>query len=513
MGTYPLVILKIAKGSVALTHIYSEYLSKINLSKTELRYTFLEHWPDKEAHMEFFGREQELSEMERAFASEKFEAVLLYGRRRVGKTELIRQALEEADGSLIISCECKRASFAVNLRHLSARIASALKLPADYVFPSFDALLDAVFDAASRQKVVFVIDEFSFLLREDPSVDSSLAIAIDAHRHDSLLKIVLSGSYVDLMEHLVDAASPLYGRFTHIIHLMPFDYFTAARFYPNYIPADKVLMYATMGGVPYFNSLIDPDKPAIDNVIELIVRKDSILEHEVSEMLLAETNKIAGLNTIIELVGSDVRKYSDIMGRVSQDKRVNPSYALARLQGMGILRKVEPINAKGNKKRTFYAFGDNLVHFYYRYVFRYLAERNIMAPRDFFSEFVQHDLDAVYLPKKFEELAAQGIARMSRLHRIEPLVYEVGTYSFDDARARVNRQFDVVTRDAEGYTSYECKFTNAPIDSRVAAEEERQVRDLDIDFYRLGFISKSGFAGDVDPNRYVLVALDDLYAE
>ncbi|MBQ9000618.1 MAG: ATP-binding protein [Eggerthellaceae bacterium] len=461
--------------------------------------------------MDFFGRDSELAELGSALAGDKFEAVLIYGRRRVGKTELIRRAVADADDALVISCECKRASAAVNLRHLSARVASALGLPADYTFATFDALLEAVFRAATSQRVVFVIDEFSFLLREDPATDSSLAIAIDAHRHDALLKLVLSGSYVDLMERLVDADSPLYGRFTRIIHLRPFGYYTASMFYPDYSPADKVLMYAAFGGVPYFNSLVDPGRSAIDNVLDLIIRKDSILEHEISEMLLNETNKIAGLNDIVELVGNGVVKYSDIVARASQGKQARPAYALGRLLDMGILRKVEPINAKGNKKRTFYAFGDNLVHFYYRYVFSYLAERNIMNVSDFFVEFVENDLREKYLPMKFEEIAAEGVARLSALHRIEPPIYEVGTYSFDDPRAKVNRQFDVVTRDRDGYTSYECKFTNAPVGRAVVKEEEEQVRGLDIGFYRLGFIAKSGFADNIEAGEHVLLTLGDLY--
>ena len=108
--------------------------------------------------MKFFGRDQERSEIEGALASDKFEAVLLYGRRRVGKTELIRRSIAEAQDALVIACECKRASFSVNLRHLSAYVSAALGLPADYAFPSFDALLEAVFDAAASRRVVFVID-------------------------------------------------------------------------------------------------------------------------------------------------------------------------------------------------------------------------------------------------------------------------------------------------------------------------------------------------------------------
>jgi len=462
--------------------------------------------------MEFFGREQELEEFRSAFASERFEALLVYGRRRVGKTELIRKAVGHADDALVISCECKHASAGTNLRLISAKVAVALGFPADYVFVSFDALLEQVFLAAADKKVIFVIDEFSFLLKEDPATDPALSIAIDAHRHHSHLKLVLCGSYVDLMAGLVDAASPLYGRFTRIMKLQPFDYYTASLFYPNYSPSDKLLMYAALGGIPYFNSLADADAPALQNILDLVIRKDSILEHEVSEMLLAETNKVAGFNTVIELLGGGITRYSKIASRLAQDGQARPAYILSRLVDMGVLRKIEPINAKGNAKRTFYAFADNLIHFYYRYVFRYISERNTMTSADFFNEFIRDDLEGVYLPLKFEEVSAEAIARLSRLHRIKPTVYEVGTYSFDDVKSKINRRFDVVTRDRNGYVSYECKFTNTPIGRHVVEEEERQVHDLDVEFYRLGFVSKSGFCDDIDRQRYTLLTLEELYA-
>ena len=460
--------------------------------------------------MDFFGREAELSEICAALKSTKPEAVLVYGRRRVGKTELIRKALEGA-GGLVISIEFKRASTRTNLELASSKVAAALGLPADYVFPTFDALFDHVAAASQGKRLTLVLDEFSFLLQEERSVDSALSMAIDAYKASSQLKLIVSGSHVGLMQDLIDANAPLYGRFTRIIKVEPFDYYTSSMFYESYSPQDKILMYAVFGGVPFFNSLIDPERSALDNVINLVVKKDSLLEHEVAEMILAQTSKVAGLNTVISLLGSGVCKYSDLVARLSQDKSVNPAYSLNKLQDMGIIRKKAPINDPKNKKRTIYEFADNLLHFYYRYVFRYQAERNVMDPTDFFEELVRDDFEHFYLPKKFEGVAAEGIARLSRLHRIQPVILDVGAYTFDDAKTRTNRQFDVVTRDARGYTSYECKYTDAPVGMGVIAEEEAQTADLDIDFYRLGFVSKSGFAPDVPADSYVLVSAKDLY--
>ncbi len=94
---------------------------------------------------------------------------------------------------------------------------------------------------------------------------------------------------------------------------------------------------------------------------------------------------------------------------------------------------------------------------------------------------------------------------------MKDVILDIGTYSFDDAKKKMNREFDVVTFDKNGYISYECKYTNEMISKKVIQEEEEQVQNLDIKFYKLGFISKSGFSSDVDKQKYNCFTLDDFY--
>ncbi len=457
----------------------------------------------------FIGRKEEVQEIRSALKSDKAETILIYGRRRVGKSEIIRQSL--LDCALpTLYFECKKTSSLSNLENLVRVFSDTFSLT-NLSFKNFDDFFDYVFKYSTQRKFVLVIDEFSFLLENDFSIESSLAIAIDRYKNESMLKLILSGSYVTLMTKMIEFNSHCYGRFNHILSIKPFDYFLSSFFYPDYSHEDKIKMYSVFGGIPYFNSLIDPQKSADENIIDLIVRQDSILEHEINEMILSETNKIELLNDLISIIGSGTAKYKDIVSRMNQYNNSRPDYLINKLIEMNILKKVTPINQKNNPKRMSLVFDDNLIHFYYRYLFSNPYSINRRDRNFFFQNFIKKDLEASFIPHKFESISREFLLKRNFANKMKDVILDIGTYSFDDAKKKINRDFDVVTLDKNGYISYECKYTNEMITNKVIQEEEEQVQNLDIKFYKLGFISKSGFSSDVDKQKYNCFTLDDFY--
>ena len=458
----------------------------------------------------FIGREREIEELKGAYASDRFESILIYGRRRVGKSEIIKESLKD-EKECIIHFECSRTSIGENLKELTMLTTERLSLP-DITFQSFFAYLSFVFQKARERKIILVLDEFSFLLEKDMNIESDLARAIDLYKNDSQLKIVLCGSYVNLMEKLLEATSHSFGRFTHVLCIRPFDYYDSAKFYANFTKEEKVIAYSVFGGIAYFNSLIDPRKSVYENIYDLILRKDSLLEMELSYMILAETNKISNLNLLIKSIADGYNKYADIVAVLKQSIGYRPEYLLKKLIDMDIIETVVPINDKNNRKRTFYEFKDNLMDFYYRFVFgsRYSFLRD--NPALFFEKTVKDTFFEKYLPSKFEKISKEFLIRKNLLGEIDPPFMDIGTYSFNDKAKKINRQFDLVTWDEKGYVSYECKYKNALINKAVIEEETRQTTSLeDIAFYKLGFISKSGFADDIDKKKYNCFSLDEFY--
>ena len=457
----------------------------------------------------FVGRETELQELTDKLTDGEFEAILLYGKRRTGKTELIRRAAEHFDG-MFLYYECKRSLFSDNLDGLNELLKRMFG--EDCSFQSFREMMQFVLEQSGRTSILFVLDELPFLITGNNVVISDIRELIDEYRRKTACKIVFTGSDTDIMKSLIEENSDTQNNFTGIIELKPFDYYDAAKFYPDYRDEDKILMYSVFGGVAYYNSLIDPSLTPMENIKMLLLMPNSILQLEIEHTISSETNKTSMLNSLIEIICSGSTKYSDITGKLTAKNHspVNIDYLLKKLVDMGIIEKRAPINDSGNRKKHSYCFSDNLMHFYYRYIFRNI--NSFIETEDYYNEFIKEDLEARYLPLKFEEISREFLIRAGRKRIITPITNEVGIYSYDDRKKGVHREFHAVSRDSNGYTSYKCIYSDKPVSLPDIREEESQIQDCGIDFYRLGCISRSGFVPEISKDKYSLISLPEFYS-
>ena len=458
----------------------------------------------------FIGREKELKEITESLNKHEFQGVFVYGRRRIGKTELISQGIKDVNYR-VLSFEFRKTTIYRNLLLFTDSVKDFFNEP--YLsFDSFDSILDYLFLKSTKEEYVLVLDEFSFLLSEDFSIESSLAVYIDKYKSKSKLHLFISGSYIGLMERMISKESHSYGRFNHIISLKPFDYYSSSLFYPNYSDEDKIMLYSVFGGIPYFNSLIDTSKSAIENICELVIKSDSICEREITETVMTETTKAPLLNELLLIVIKGKRKYTDIASDFASQGKGRPDYFIEKLLDMGFIKKQIPINEKANKKKTYYSLSDNLIDFYYRYLF---TARNMELRKEsefYYQNFIKEDFIYKYLPKKFEDISKEFLLRINFLGKIKPPFFDIGEYYYDNQKAGINRQIDIVTADNNGYIAYECKYTNDVVDSNDINEEIYQTSSLpNILFYKLGFISKNGFSSEVNRDKYNLFSLDDFY--
>lgn len=175
--------------------------------------------------------------------------------------------------------------------------------------------------------------------------------------------------------------------------------------------------------------------------------------------------------------------------------------------------KVAPINDERNKKLTYYDFEDNLLRFYFRYIFPNTPSLSFMGKDVFFHETIEPDFLKYYLPKTFEKVGKEFLIRKNKIGEIHPPFFKIGTYSFNDSKAKKNLQFDVVTQDKNGFISYECKYTKDPIGMAEIREEGKQTSSSPMPFYELGFISKNGFTPEAKAKAKIAYILDDFYDE
>ncbi len=460
--------------------------------------------------MEFIGRQEEQSRLLKEFAKEAQNVTLVYGRRRVGKSELILHCLRQLDCKTLYY-ECRQTAEGMNVRGLAEVAAEAFGIPR----PSFDGIdeaLDFIFSKAVEEKIVFVIDEYPYLRNVVKGMDSILQALVDKYRDSSKLSLVLCGSYIEVMKSLLERENPLYGRVDLKINLKPMDYLDSAKFYPSFSNEDKVRLYSVFGGIPYYNRLIDQEASVRENLIELLLRPDARLEDEISSFLLGEISKMVNANEVFCALADGHTRYKDILSQSHVSSGGTLVNVLDKLVGMQLVQKQPPINDLANKKKTSYVIADSLSAFYYRYVFRYASQRSVLSPDVMYERFVADDFENRYVPHAFEEVCRQYLVRKNKAGKVEPPFDLIGRYYYDDPVAKTNGEFDVVTHDPNGYVFYEAKFRHTPVTEKMIEEEKKQVRACGLDCYKFGFFSRSGFAAGAD-DETVLIDLADMYEE
>lgn len=458
----------------------------------------------------FYGREIERKKLNKMFRTDGQMVSLIYGRRRIGKSELIKQVLKESEQKSIYY-ECKQTTELNNVNSLAELIGEAFDFPTP-AFENMERLLQFLFKKSEEMSLILVLDEYPYLRENAKGIDSILQSVIDSYKDTSNIKLIICGSYVDTMKALLAKQNPLYGRVDLTIRLKPMDYYDSALFYSGFSAEDKVRLFSVFGGIPYYNRLIDENKSVRENMIDLIASPGARLENEVSMYLNSEISKITNANEVFEALAKGFSRYKDILDQSNVSSGPALVDILDKLMRMDVVAKETPINDENNRKKSGYFISDNLSLFYYKYIFRNISRMNIMDPDVFYDRYIANEFESKYVPQIFERICKQYLIRKNRKGLMDDVFEKIGKYYYDDPVQRKNGEFDIVTLDDRGYIFYEAKFRKDPITESMIQNEIRQVRQTGLDCYKYGFFSKSGFLCEQAEDR-ILIELDELYTK
>lgn len=401
----------------------------------------------------FVGRAKELSDLSEKLSSNRSEAILVYGRRRVGKTSLVDEALKNTH------CKTLKYTFrdvpsSVNIVELEDAIASFKGTPG-VSFKDFGSALKYLL--SGEKEIVLFLDEYSFLRRDDPGIDSYFQIVFDSFRNKGNIKLIFCGSYMDIMQRMVERLSPLYGRFSLIMFVHPFGYFESSLFAPDLSPEKKFEFYSFFGGSGFVLSSLDFSLSPEENLIRLLIPDSSLFEREAESIIDQEVKKSENAKQVLESIALGRHKYNDINQAFSlhSGAQKNVAYTLKKLAEMDLISKADYINKKQEKNGLYY-IKDNLLDFYYSYIFRSTDARSNMAPSDFWKS-IEDDVRRSYLPKKFENVAQEFLIRMNRTGKIKPPFSSINHYFYSDKEKKENGEFDLVSMSGSSLTDYECK--------------------------------------------------------
>lgn len=454
----------------------------------------------------FVGREKELAELQRELNNWKRKtAVLVYGKRRVGKSTLINKAADSFDG-VVINHLCVSSTFEGNMTLLYQSICMALSLP-KMSFESIFAMMEYL--KTLDKKILLIIDEYPYLKEtgKKGEVDSVMQAVIDQLPEN--VKIILCGSYISIMKELLEDDNPLYGRFSLILHIKDFDYYDAAKFYPGLSPREKVEMYSVFGGSPYVLGLIDDSVSLEANIQKLLLPETGLVRVHVENTMIKEIRKTFDTR-ILEALGNGKKRYTEIRDWMKTEENGLLDKQLKILLDMETIRKEVPINRKNDKKKQFYEIEDNLMRFYFTFIFGNAGIITRIGPEQYYKRNFGENLRE-FISRRFEGVTLEYFHRRAVGGSMDD-IEDFGCYWYDDPVNKTNGEFDcVLKRTGDKYDFYECKFFDRKMTSEECEQEEKQLEAImGITVDRVGFVSIEGFSSKKIKD-YILVDGKMLY--
>lgn len=412
----------------------------------------------------FIGRERELERLNARYQSNQFEFAVFYGRRRVGKTTLIKEFIQGKPAFYYMALEGTRKE---NLSGLSKVLLGNENDMAVPEFSDFETLLGYLDQLSRKQeRCVVVIDEFPYLAASYPSISSMLQSHIDQCWKNGKLFLILCGSSMSFMEEQVlGYKSPLYGRRTAQFKIKPFTYFETCRMLPGFTPEEQAILHGITDGIPEYLSRIDPNKTMDQNIIDLFFDESGRLFEEPANLLKQELREPASYHSIITAIAGGASRMNEIATKTGLETS-GCSNQITALINLGIVKKEVPITDAPAGRKTLYRLEDSMFLFWYRFVRSNASSISRGIGETIYWQIVKPQLSD-FMGSVFEEICKQFLY-LPQIYATLPFpVGEIGRWWGNNPQKKRQEEIDLMAvLDNQAFFG-ECKWRNEPIDAGI----------------------------------------------
>ncbi len=465
----------------------------------------------------FVGRKRELDKLNTLYAGDSFEFAVVYGRRRVGKTTLIREFLKDKESVYYMAVEGTKKE---NLRGLSAAFLMQGKnnAPAaeSYVeFRDYEAAL-AYIDllAGEHRRIVIAIDEYPYLAASYPTISSLVQKHIDECWKDSRLFLILCGSSMSFMEEQVlGYKSPLYGRRTAQFKIRPFTFWEAGEMLKDYSAQDRALLYGVTGGIPEYLSRIDGTKDVHENIIRLFFDESGRLFEEPINLMKQELREPMTYHSIISAIASGASRLNEIATKTGLESG-GCSNQLSSLIALQIVKKEVPMTQNANSRSTLYSLEDSMYLFWYRFVRPNSSSIMCGVGRQIYETVVMPQNDD-FMGRIFETICRQYLFLPEIYGKLPFPIGQIGRWWGNNARARRQEEIDLMAISGETVVFGECKWRNEKIGRQVVERllERGELFQYPEKYYYI--FSKTGFKEETtqycsEKERVYLISFEEM---
>ena len=274
---------------------------------------------------------------------------LMFGRRRVGKSELLLRWVAQSGLSYTYweavkeNATQQRSRFLAKIMNVS--VASAP------VYRSWPELWDAAAPLLEGKRHILILDELPYAADADSTMLSALQYTWDQHFQKSEIVLVLCGSHVRVMETLFTRQSPLFGRMTAQWHLEPLPFSSLAEFFPKWGAEERVAVYAILGGIPAYLNWLDPDLDLISNIRQVMLNPGSMFLAEPAFLLYDEVREPNSYLAILKAIGSGAHTLTEISDRAFIPS-TSVNFYLNTLQELRLVERRLPVTQHKDERRV-----------------------------------------------------------------------------------------------------------------------------------------------------------------
>lgn len=462
----------------------------------------------------FLGREQELKDLNLLYKKNEFQLFILYGRRRVGKTTLLREFCKNKP-TIFYSAE--QSNEKLNLEKFSALIFQHYKEENLEPFATWENSIRYIHERQLENPLVLVFDEFPYLANINPSLLSVLQHLIDHTLKEGRIFLILCGSYMGFMEReVLGAKSPLFGRRTAQLHMRSFDYLTSVKFLPGFTAQEKLLLYGIYGGTAMYLQQIDNTLSIGDNIKNTFLKPTGYLYEEPLLLMRQEVQEPGTYYAIIEAIANGAVRSGEIAGKTGENAAKCLKY-IDTLQELGIVYKEKPFGEKEKSRKTQYGICDPMFRFWFRYV---AANRTLLetgAQDIVWQKRIEPDLSP-YMGPIFEKICMEYLLCTNGHGGLPILFTEIGRWWGTDSQKREEVEIDLVAKDGDNYLFGECKWRNELLDFSVLKKLKEKADVFCSNRKNTWFylFSKSGFTDTViaeaeKDEHIILVTIEEMF--
>lgn len=431
----------------------------------------------------FVGRNEELETLESLYSKGGFQMVVIYGRRRIGKTALITQFAKDKRALYFTALEQSDKN---NLRDFTSAIQNFFNVSqSSWTFDSWKAAFDYLAERAKEEPFVLLFDEFPYAAQRNEALASMLQIAIDRQLKETNLFLILCGSNQGFMESdVLGKKSPLHGRRTAQLKLGPMPFIEMRKMLPKIDVQEAFRYYGCVGGVPYYLAQIDPEESFRDNLARLFFDTSGFLYEEPMELLRQELTQPALYNSILRAIASGANRPKEITDKTGITQTSLPRY-LKTLCELGIVERAVPFGENSEtSKHGIYRILEASFSFWFRFVVPYVSDIESGLGRAIATRIPENQLSE-YLGLRFEAVCREWLVAQALAGNLEINATSVGSWWGCNPKTRSQTDIDALAADKieKKLLIAECKYRNSFNVSEVASsltEKKDLIKGYDV---------------------------------